>query len=298
LAYTILRVEDRLVEYSLFNLLATLLQVICIYFLLAYAKEGYLSKIYGLFISNAILVIVLFERVMKGKLPLSFGFKDLKELLFFYTPISMTNILGWGRSSLDKVAVKVILGDEMLGLYSFMIQISQIFKMGMESFLKSLNVIVYKSTSTLNLLKEKKYLYIAILQLFSIGYYFLALAVDSLGYFGEYTVVGGMFLIIMLSRTILLSTYIESLIFYERKSSLYVMKSNLYSVMVLVSTMLPLIYMLQLYGAVISVLIAALLNFSLLYSKNSLDLENKSTVVKTLTYILFPWFLIGVIQYA
>ena len=81
------------------------------------------------------------------------SYKTLKEVFYFYTPVAFSNFLGWGSGSVDKIAIKAFLGDEQLGAYSFVFQLAQIFKLGIESFLKSLNVFLYK-----NLNKIKSFL--------------------------------------------------------------------------------------------------------------------------------------------
>ena len=68
LSFTILRYEQRLVEYALINIFFVVLQILFIFYFLIFLDLGFLSKVIGLIASNLILLPFLFFYILKSKL--------------------------------------------------------------------------------------------------------------------------------------------------------------------------------------------------------------------------------------
>ncbi|WP_220757254.1 lipopolysaccharide biosynthesis protein, partial [Shewanella colwelliana] len=206
IAFTILRIEERLYEYAKYNLLSSIFQICIISSLLLYFKLDFLSKMIGLVLSNFLLMFILYGKIISRVIVFSFSREYLYKTFNFFSPICGNNLLGWGKSSLDKVVVKVLLGDEALGLYSFTVQVCQMLKLGLESFLKSLNVLIYNNSNFVSVIEEKRFYIIALLQTISLGYFGLITALNSTGILGEYSIPIALFAMLMCSRVILLTS--------------------------------------------------------------------------------------------
>jgi hypothetical protein len=75
LSFTILRYEQRLVEYALINILFVVLQIFFIFYFLIFLDLGFLSKVIGLIASNLILLPFLFFYILRSKIILSVSYK-------------------------------------------------------------------------------------------------------------------------------------------------------------------------------------------------------------------------------
>ena len=85
---TILRFEQRILSYAFINIVVTLLQVSLIYYFIIVSELNFLSKIYGLLISNLLIMPILFFFILKKRISSKLSFKLTKETYKFYTPIS------------------------------------------------------------------------------------------------------------------------------------------------------------------------------------------------------------------
>lgn len=287
---TILRFEQRILSYAFINIVVTLLQVSLIYYFLIVSELSFLSKIYGLLISNLLIMPILFFFILKKRISSKLSFKLTKETYKFYTPISFSNLLGWGSGSADKIFIKFMLGDELLGVYSFMQQLAQIFKLTMESFLKSLNVFLYKNLSKMKEFMKTRFSGIFIFQVAAICYCFLIISAAELNFFKDYPIIFSLFSLIILSRIFLLASYLETMFFYARIDSKSVAKINTISFLVLLAATYPLVYFFNLYGAAISLIIYSSLNYFLLAKKQNVGIGK---VAINLLIIITPWVILS-----
>ncbi len=286
LSFTILRYEQRLVEYALINILFVILQIFFIFYFLIFLDLGFLSKVIGLIASNLILLPFLFFYILRSKIILSVSYKTLKEVFYFYTPIAFSNFLGWGSASVDKIAIKAFLGDEQLGIYSFVFQLAQIFKLGIESFLKSLNVFLYKNLNKIKSFLSARHLLLIIFQILAIIYLLLIFIFHNNGLFSEYPVPVLLFSLLILSRVTLLANFIEVIFFYAKTDSKTVTYSNLISFIFLAIIIAPSVLNFGLIGASFSLLLYGLSNYIIL---NFMQEKNLKRLFLNTIFIIFPW---------
>ena len=253
----ILRAEERLSDFTIVNLLATLFQVGCISYFLLVLNFGYLAKIIGLIFSEGAVLLFIYFFVLSAKLKKFTVSNGFKGDLAFLTPVSIHNLLGWAYGSLDKVAINVILGAESLGIYSFVLQVCQLFKLGCESLLKSLSVLVYKEELIFDFIKQYRRVILIGIQIAAIIFFFVCAAVSVRWDLGEYSLPFGLFAIVLCSRLVLLANFIEVLKLYRNMDSASVMKSSIVSTVILMVLGVPLIYGFELIGAALALLIAA-----------------------------------------
>ncbi len=288
IAFTILRIEERLFEFAVLNLVSTLIQASSIALFLLYMKHGYLSKIFGLVLSNFILLIILYKKVISKKIIITFSKSHFNHALKFYTPIASNNLLGWGKSSIDKITIKAFLGDEALGFYSLAIQLTQIFKLGAESFLKSLNVLIYKNLHLYTKLENNRVWVIALIQVLAFTYFILLITINEYEVFGDYKLNLSVIALLLCSRVILLTNYVETLFFYTKKNSLFVMKSNLFSFIVLAASIIPLVSNFGIIGAVLSLILSSMAHYLILSNKLS---GNLAMLIKFIALLMLPWLI-------
>lgn len=285
-AFTILRIEERLKEFAAYNLLSTLIQVITISFFLIILKLGFLSKVYGLVISYSLMFLILSIMVLRKKINVIFSLSLIKSALSFFTPITFNNLLGWLGSSLDKLAVKALLGDEALGIYSFIHQLVQIFKLGFESFLKSLNVLLYKNYDMQDVLDKHQFLLIGVLQVIAMAYVSVIILMSAQGVFSNYNVVLSVLVMLMLSRTLMLANYLEVLRYYVEINSKTVLKANVVAAVVLTASVSIFVDQWGALGAAFSVVLSTFSNYTILSWRKDRKLD---LVFKKLLISVVPW---------
>tara|TARA_B100000963_G_scaffold354038_1_gene369838 strand:+ start:9464 stop:10735 length:1272 start_codon:yes stop_codon:yes gene_type:complete len=264
LSLTILRFEQRLVEYGILNLSIVIIQIVLIYYFLIYLDFSFLAKIFGLIIANLVLLPILIIYILRSKINFSFSFEPYKDILRFYTPITISNMLGWGSGSVDRIAIKAFLGDEQLGIYSFIFQLVQIFKLGAESFLKSINVLIYKNLDLIKLFLQSRKILIIALYFFAFLYFIFIIFLYKYDLFLNYPIPISLFLILIFSRVILLSNFMEVIFFYAEVDSRSVSYSNLISFLFLILIIMPCIMIAGLEGVALSLFLYALLNYIIL----------------------------------
>lgn len=268
IAFTILRIEERILKFAVLNLITVTFQVILVLFCLTFFKLDYLSKVYGLVIANLLLSVVLYKNIISKSLSFDFSFNHFNTMLSFYSPIALTNLLGWGKNSVDRVVIKLVLGDEALGLYAVTIQFIQIFKLGCESFLKYFNVIAYKNEEFINSIKKHRFTVSLGVSGLAAIYGFLVILVNDYIAGVEYQLSMNLFLVLLFSRVLLLVNYIETILFYAKLQSKIVMVINIISFSILLILIYPFTVYYGLLGTAISVLCSAALGFILLTYKN------------------------------
>tara|TARA_B110000879_G_C11184113_1_gene520289 strand:- start:11369 stop:12628 length:1260 start_codon:yes stop_codon:yes gene_type:complete len=288
IAFTILRSEERLLEFTIFNLASVILQIISIAYFIFNTDIGYLSKFYGIICSNLVLLIFLSFFVFNGKIELSPA-KDIRfEVLKFYSPIAGGNLIGWISGSIDKIIVKIILGDSALGIYAFACQIAQIFKLSIESFLKAFNVLVYKNVSLRDSLFEKRHFLIIIFQILALVYLYMITWATNLPIMQEYKIELHVLALILLSRVFLLMNFVETIFYYSKLNSTIVAKAALISLIIISISIFPLVKNYGLFGAASSLVIFSLSSYAYLNFKH----ENSFTkLVKNILFIATPWLL-------
>tara|TARA_B100000575_G_C22807922_1_gene476196 strand:- start:23 stop:637 length:615 start_codon:yes stop_codon:yes gene_type:complete len=173
-------------------------------------------------------------------------------------------MLGWGSGSVDRIAIKAFLGDEQLGIYSFIFQLVQIFKLGAESFLKSINVLIYKNLDLIKLFLQSRKILIIALYFFAFLYFIFIIFLYKYDLFLNYPIPISLFLILIFSRVILLSNFMEVIFFYAEVDSRSVSYSNLISFLFLISIIMPCIMIAGLEGVALSLFLYALLNYIIL----------------------------------
>lgn len=286
IALTILRSEERLIEFTIFNIAAVFLQISLIIYFIYFTKLDYLSKFYGVIGANFISLLFLSVYVLKDKVAFNLSHSLMLKLLKFYSPIAGGNLIGWFSGSLDKIIVKSILGDAALGIYAFAFQLAQIFKLGIESFLKAFNVLVYNNQNLQNLFFKKRYYSMFIFQILAVIYFYIIISLINMPLIKEYAIESSIFILILLSRIFLLMNFVETIFFYTKKNSLTVMKASLISLFVISIIIYPSITYFGLMGAGLSILIFSITNYFYLTHKHKIGLLN---VIKNILFIIMPW---------
>lgn len=286
IAFTILRSEERLLEFTIFNLASVTLQIISIAYFIFSTDIGYLSKFYGIICSNLVLLIFLSFFVFNRKIELNFSKNIRFEVLKFYSPIVGGNLIGWINGSIDKIIVRIILGDSALGIYAFACQIAQIFKLSIESFLKAFNVFVYNNSSLRDKLFEKRHLFIIIFQILAIMYLYTTIWATSLPIMQEYKIELQVLALILLSRVFLLMNFVETIFYYSKLNSIIVAKAALISLIIISVSIFPLVTNYGLFGAASSLVIFSLSSYVYLNFKH----ENSFPIlIKNILLIVTPW---------
>jgi O-antigen/teichoic acid export membrane protein len=293
LSLTILRFEQRLIEYGVVNLSFVITQIVLIYYFLIYLDFSFLAKIFGLIITNLVLLPILLIYILRSKINFTFSFEIHKSILSFYSPITFSNLLGWGSGSIDKVAIKAFLGDEQLGIYSFVLQLAQIFKLGVESFLKSVNVLIYKNLDKISFFIQSRMMFIAIFHFSAFLYFTLIIFLQEKDLFMNYPVPISLFVILILSRVILLSNFMEVIFFYAKTDSKSVTISNFISFIFLVLIVIPSVTIFGLEGVAISLFLYAIINYIILNflhkSKKRIIFFNSFLLVLPLALLLINY---------
>ena len=202
-------------------------------------------------------------------------------------------MLGWGSGSIDKVAIKAFLGDEQLGIYSFVLQLAQIFKLGVESFLKSVNVLIYKNLDKISFFIQSRMMFIAIFHFSAFLYFTLIIFLQEKDLFMNYPVPISLFVILILSRVILLSNFMEVIFFYAKTDSKSVTISNFISFIFLVLIVIPSVTIFGLEGVAISLFLYAIINYIILNflhkSKKRIIFFNSFLLVLPLALLLINY---------
>ncbi len=249
LSLSLLRIQERLKEFALFNLISTFLQVVSISLALLVTNLGYLSKIYGLLFSNFLLSVLLIIFVLRQNIYLNFWGLSLRKYIRFFSPVAFNNLLGWANASFDKVVIKAVAGDEALGTYALAIQLVQIFKLGIESFMKTINVALYKHKNMYDIVIKNRIMVYSLLCVFGLLYYIAIVTLSNSDFFNGYTISSSVLLLLILSRVFLLMNYVESILYYTKLNSIKVLKSTMLSLVLTLSIIYPSVYYFGALGA-------------------------------------------------
>ena len=115
-----IRMEEKGLQYSLFNILLKAFILIFTVLLFYLFEKSFRSVVYAMAIGEVLNSIILFIVAIK---PLKLTLKNIdekliKRMLIFGLPLIPAMMMSWTLSSMDKVMIRVICGYEELGLYA------------------------------------------------------------------------------------------------------------------------------------------------------------------------------------
>lgn len=252
----ILRAEEKLNSYALFNIVAVILQVTFIIMFLKVFNLTFESKVYGLAASYFILSMISYYFFIRNKICYEFINEDFRKLIRFYTPLVGVNVLGWISGSIDKIIVRAFLGETALGVYSLAIQIAQIFKLIMESFLKSLMVMVFKYQNIKDSVIDNEKWVLLIIS--TIGVFFL-LTVEQilkLDTFLKYDLSFSVLILAITTRVLMLANFMQVVMYLERLNSTSMLIINFCVAFVIIIFSLLFVQKLGIEGVLLSIFVA------------------------------------------
>lgn len=249
----ILRAEERIKAYIFLNLFIVFVQLLAISLSLLYFKLSFEAKVIGNLVSYFLTAVIVFFVVIKNKMTIRIRRENLVSLLKFYSPIAGGGVSGWFSGSIDKIVVMNLLGETALGLYSLVIQLAQIFKLGVESFLKAFAVQYFKDSSVRSYIAKQEAKLVAIIGLLGLAYLLVCSLFIDLLLPVEYDVPILLFSLALSSRVILVLNYVEAIKVYQNIRSLPVFFINTFGGGINFLALYILIPLVGLLGAFISV---------------------------------------------
>ncbi len=140
---TLLTAEQKAVHFSILNILNILLNLIFSLFFIIYFKLTFLGRIYGILISQIIIISLSFlycKRLIKFTFKKYYLFKSLK----FTLPMYPNMVLGLSQGYLDKSLISKINGNASLGFFTIGANFANVLKAIMDSIEKAWSPFFYK----------------------------------------------------------------------------------------------------------------------------------------------------------
>lgn len=137
----ILRIDERVLRYSILTLFHSVGHVILTLLLLNFTTLGYKSLIY----SSVIIALILFVMSLYGMIGLKFTFDRsfIRTALFFSLPLTPHKFFGWGLLSFTILALGRYSGSDAVGLFIAMAYISVVIDFFGKAFFNALQPWIY-----------------------------------------------------------------------------------------------------------------------------------------------------------
>jgi len=167
IALSILRVERKVKQFTLYNLFKTLLEIGFVIFFVNFLTDGVFGKVIGSFLTMLLLSIIMYIFIIKRNISFHYDKTISKQYLKFASPLVVNNILGWALVSYDQMLFETNFGLKEFAILSLALQICSIYKFSMEGVLRAFNVYLYEKMNKIK--KSLKDFFTFFVSLFSIG---------------------------------------------------------------------------------------------------------------------------------
>ncbi len=131
-----LRMQEKALQYSLWNIASKLLNLIIVVLLLLFYRKNFESIIYATIYSQLIISAILMY-LQRKNIKFSKDFIDweiIKSLLKFGVPLVPATVIGWGLNSMDSVFLRAMSNYTELGYYSVALKVSNVLGIIQSSF--------------------------------------------------------------------------------------------------------------------------------------------------------------------
>ncbi len=131
-----IRMEEKALKYSLWNILSKLLNLICLIILLLFYKRNFESVVYATILSQFLISITLCF-VCRRNINISrknFDKKQIIKILKFGLPLVPATLIGYGLNSMDVIFLRGISTYTELGYYSVTLRITNLLTILQTSF--------------------------------------------------------------------------------------------------------------------------------------------------------------------
>ncbi len=141
-----IRMEEKALKYSMWNILSKLLNLICLIILLLAYKRNFESVVYATILSQFIISILLFFIYRKNiKISKkSIDKKQIKSILKFGLPLVPATLIGYGLNSMDTIFLRSMTTYTELGYYSVALKIVSLLTLVQTSFTSFWSPIAFK----------------------------------------------------------------------------------------------------------------------------------------------------------
>lgn len=131
-----IRMEEKAVKYSFWNIASKLLNLVCLIVLLVFYKKNFESVIYATILSQFIISIILCIACRKS---ISFSIKNIdkeqrKKIFRFGLPLVPATLIGYGLNSMDTIFLRGMTTYTELGYYSVALRIINVLTLLQASF--------------------------------------------------------------------------------------------------------------------------------------------------------------------
>ena len=131
-----IRMQEKAVQYSFWNIISKVLNLILTVILLIFYKRNFESIIYAsIFSQLAVSLVLLF--VCRESIGISRKYidkKQIKTLTKFGLPLVPANVIGWGLTSMDSIFLRAMTTYTELGYYSVALKVSNVLTLLQNSF--------------------------------------------------------------------------------------------------------------------------------------------------------------------
>lgn len=131
-----IRMEEKALKYSVWNIISKLFNLICLIILLLFYKRNFESVVYATILSQFIISIILLY-VCRKNIKISKKYIDKKQIikiLKFGLPLLPATLIGYGLNSMDTIFLRIITDYTELGYYSVALKIVNVLALIQTSF--------------------------------------------------------------------------------------------------------------------------------------------------------------------
>lgn len=131
-----IRMEEKALKYSIWNILAKLLNLICLIILLLFYKRNFEAVVYSTILSQVIISIAICINCRKS-IEISIDNIDKKQMyrvLKFGIPIIPATLIGYGLNSMDTIFLRCMTTYTELGYYTVALKIINVLTLVQTSF--------------------------------------------------------------------------------------------------------------------------------------------------------------------
>jgi O-antigen/teichoic acid export membrane protein len=165
IALNFLKYKRRVKEFTYYNLLKTLLEIVFIIVFVSILVDGVFGKIIGSLFSFFLIYISLYYIVIKDHIILNYQKDISKDYFKLSAPLVLNNIVGWSLVSYDQLLFENNFGLEKFAILTLAIQICSIYKYTIDGFLQAFKVYIFEKIKNFNY--DVKELYLFLISLFS-----------------------------------------------------------------------------------------------------------------------------------
>lgn len=256
LSLILLRVKKKILNYSIFTLLKTILELSLIILFVKYFGHGIIGKLEGSILSMLLLFIVIVKILLWKNITITIKFEQMKEYINYSYPLIVHGIIGWVLISYDKIIINNNFSTKDLGIFALGMQIIMIYKYIAESSLKAFNVEIFSKPKII-----ESYLYEIIILILSIFIAFslllsffvdnFVIVISNIDYLEAATV----FKYMIISRVIIIYNFVLVMVLYLYSDTKAVSKTTYIGLVVTLISATVLIPYLHFLGAGISSMI-------------------------------------------